>query len=47
MTRVMQMHRNKVDEIDDQCPTYLKEAARRMWDNVLADGRERAGQRGA
>jgi len=41
MTRVMQMHRNKVDEIDDQCPTYLKEAARRMWDNVLADGRER------
>ena len=28
MLRVMQMHRDAVEQIDDACPTYLKEAAR-------------------
>ncbi len=38
MLRVMGMHWEKVEEIDD-CPTYLKESARRLWDSVLAQGR--------
>src|SRR5262245_60701813 len=37
--RVMQMHRNAVDEINEECPSYLVEAARRTWDDVLASGR--------
>ena len=40
MLRVMQMHRNAVEEINDACPAYLKEAARKTWDNVLALGRK-------
>jgi ribonucleoside-diphosphate reductase alpha chain len=36
--RVMQMHRDAVDEIDADCPTYLQEAAARVWDEVLAAG---------
>src|SRR5689334_19625077 len=39
MLRVMQMHRNAVDEIDPNCPPYMKDAARKVWDNVLAAGR--------
>jgi ribonucleoside-diphosphate reductase alpha chain len=37
--RVMQMHRDAVDEINAQCPEYLRDSARRVWDEVLAAGR--------
>ena len=37
--RVMQMHREAVEQIDDAGPKYLKEAARKTWDAVLAAGR--------
>ncbi len=40
MLGVMQMHRNAVEEIDDACPAYLKDAARDVWDEVLSGGRE-------
>jgi len=36
--RVMQMHRDAVEEIDNAGPAYLKDAARRLWDDVLATG---------
>ncbi|MFO0790659.1 MAG: vitamin B12-dependent ribonucleotide reductase [Pirellulales bacterium] len=36
---VMQMHRDAVEEIDPNCPQYLRDAARRTWDDVLASGR--------
>lgn len=39
MLRVMQMHRDAVEEIDDACPEYLKTAARETWEDVLASGR--------
>ena len=39
--RVMQMHRNAVEEIDNAGPRYLKDAARKLWDEVLESGRER------
>jgi ribonucleoside-diphosphate reductase alpha chain len=38
MMRVMQMHRNAVEQIDDRGPGYLKEAARNLWDRVLESG---------
>ena len=38
MLRVMEMHWEKVDEIND-CPKYLQEAARNLWDQVLAHGK--------
>ncbi len=37
--RVMQMHRDAVNAIDDAGPAYLKDAARRIWDRVLESGR--------
>ena len=37
--RVMQMHRDAVEEIDGACPDYLVEAARTTWNDVLASGR--------
>ena len=37
--RVMQMHRDAVEEINAECPDYLRDAARRVWDEVLAAGR--------
>ncbi|MCA9270482.1 MAG: vitamin B12-dependent ribonucleotide reductase, partial [Planctomycetales bacterium] len=40
MLRVMQMHRSEVDKINDECPAYLAEGARRIWDEVLEAGRE-------
>jgi ribonucleoside-diphosphate reductase alpha chain len=40
MLHVMQMHRDAVEQIDDACPDYLKEAARGLWDEVLESGRE-------
>ena len=39
MLGVMQMHRDAVEQIDDACPAYLKDAARTVWDDVLASGR--------
>jgi ribonucleoside-diphosphate reductase alpha chain len=40
MLRVMQMHRDAVENIDSACPDYLKQAARTLWDEVLANGRQ-------
>ena len=37
--RVMQMHRDAVEAINDAGPAYLKNAARQVWDQVLATGR--------
>ena len=42
MLRVMQMHRDAVEEIDPACPPYMKDAARKSWDQVLAAGRRTA-----
>lgn len=39
MLRVMQMHRDAVEKINDAGPRYLKDAARRLWDQVLTAGR--------
>ena len=39
MMRVMQMHRNAVEQIPDAGPRYLKDAAREVWDKVLEAGR--------
>ncbi|MCA9232103.1 MAG: vitamin B12-dependent ribonucleotide reductase [Planctomycetales bacterium] len=36
---VMQMHRDAVEEIKPECPKYLVDAARSVWDEVLAAGR--------
>jgi len=38
MMHVMEMHWEKVDEIK-ACPNYLQEAARDLWDKVLAHGK--------
>jgi ribonucleoside-diphosphate reductase alpha chain len=38
MLRVMQMHRNAVEQIDSSGPAYLKDAARNLWDKVLELG---------
>jgi ribonucleoside-diphosphate reductase alpha chain len=38
MLHVMEMHWEKVDQIKT-CPKYLQEAARDLWDKVLAHGR--------
>ncbi len=46
MLRVMQMHRDAVEEIDEACPDYLKQAAAKLWDEVLTAGR-RHGYRNA
>ncbi len=40
MLRVMQMHRDAVEKIHDGSPKYLKDAARRLWDEVLSTGRQ-------
>jgi ribonucleoside-diphosphate reductase alpha chain len=39
--RVMRMHREAVENINDAVPKYLKDAARTLWDKVLTAGRER------
>jgi ribonucleoside-diphosphate reductase alpha chain len=36
---VMRMHQSAVDEINPECPTYLVDAARDVWDQVLSAGR--------
>ncbi|MFM7245734.1 MAG: vitamin B12-dependent ribonucleotide reductase [Planctomycetaceae bacterium] len=40
MLGVMQMHRDAVEKIDPSCPKYLHDAARKVWDEVLAGGRQ-------
>ena len=40
MLNVMQMHRNAVEQIDPACPAYLRDAARKIWDDVLILGRQ-------
>jgi ribonucleoside-diphosphate reductase alpha chain len=39
MMSVMRMHRDEVEKINDACPAYLKDAARQVWDSVLAEGK--------
>lgn len=39
--RVMQMHRDAVEDIQLEGPQYLKDAARQVWDKVLESGRQR------
>jgi ribonucleoside-diphosphate reductase alpha chain len=46
MLGVMRMHREAVEKIDDAGPPELKEAARKLWDDVLDIG-ERYGFRNA
>ena len=46
MLRVMQMHRDACDQINDDGPAELKEAARELWDGVLEIG-EKYGFRNA
>src|SRR5690242_18678821 len=38
MLRVMQMHRDAVEAIKPECPEYLRNASRAVWDEVLAAG---------
>ena len=38
MLRVMQMHRDEVAKIESECPSYLKDAATKVWDEVVAAG---------
>src|SRR6185436_1425295 len=40
MLRVMQMHRDAVEEINNAVPQYLKDASRKLWDEVLALGKK-------
>lgn len=40
MLRVMQMHRDAVEDINDAGPEYMKNAARDLWDQVLALGKK-------
>ncbi|MEX0701940.1 MAG: vitamin B12-dependent ribonucleotide reductase, partial [Planctomycetales bacterium] len=46
MLRVMQKHRDAVEEIDPACPAYLRDAAREVWLDCLESGR-RHGYRNA
>ncbi|MBS0264026.1 MAG: vitamin B12-dependent ribonucleotide reductase [Planctomycetes bacterium] len=39
MLNVMQMHRDAVENIDPACPTYLRDAARKVWNDCLASGK--------
>jgi ribonucleoside-diphosphate reductase alpha chain len=39
MLRVMEMHRDAVEEINPACPTYLRDAARNVWNECVASGR--------
>jgi ribonucleoside-diphosphate reductase alpha chain len=39
MLHVMQMHRDAVEQIDEACPAYLKDAARELWDEVVLQGK--------
>ena len=39
MLRVMEMHRDSVEAIDPSCPDYLRDSARKIWDECLDLGR--------
>ena len=39
MLDVMQMHRDAVEKIDSSCPVYLRDAARKVWNECLDSGR--------
>jgi ribonucleoside-diphosphate reductase alpha chain len=39
MLRVMQMHRDAVEQINEACPAELKSAARELWDEVISSGK--------
>ncbi len=40
MLGVMQMHRDAVEQIDPECPVYLRDAARDVWNDCLNSGRQ-------
>ena len=40
MLRVMRMHRDAVDQIDPACPDYLRDAARKVWNECVDSGRQ-------
>jgi ribonucleoside-diphosphate reductase alpha chain len=40
MLDVMQMHRDAIEEIDKECPLYLRDAARQVWNECLQSGRK-------
>lgn len=40
MLNVMQMHRDAVEKIDPNCPVYLRDAAREVWNDCLTSGRQ-------
>ena len=40
MLRVMQMHKESVEQINSACPDALKTAARNIWEDVLRDGEQ-------
>ncbi len=46
MLGVMQKHRDAVEKIDSSCPVYLRDAARKVWNECLDSGR-RFGYRNA
>ena len=46
MLNVMQMHQAATDSIDASCPQYLRDAAKKIWGDVLTHGR-RHGYRNA
>lgn len=46
MLRVMQMHRDAVEDIDPACPAYLRDAARTVWNECVSSGK-RFGYRNA
>jgi len=46
MLDVMQMHRDAVEDIDKECPSDLRDAARQVWNECLQSGR-RHGYRNA
>ena len=39
MLQVMEMHREAVQQIDEACPAFLKDAAQKCWDECLESGR--------
>ena len=40
MLKVMQMHRDAVEKIHPDCPAYLRDAARSVWNECLTSGRK-------
>lgn len=46
MLEVMEMHRDATNEINQECPEYLRTAARQVWDECVESGR-RYGYRNA